>query len=149
MNKNISLPVAEAIIRGGNEYPELTGKIKFYQKRNAVLVVADIQGLPQTSTGFFGFHIHEGKSCGGTNFEETKGHYNPTNVPHPIHAGDLPPLMRCNGGAYLAVATDRFRIAEIIGRTVVIHNMPDDFISQPAGNAGTKIACGIIRRFNL
>ncbi len=145
MNKNISLPVAEATIRGGIEYPKLTGKIKFYQKRNAVLVVADIQGLPQTATNFFGLHIHEGKGCSGINFEETKGHYNPTNAPHPVHAGDLPPLMRCNGGAYLAVATDRFRIAEIIGRTVVIHDMPDDFTSQPAGNAGTKIGCGIIK----
>ncbi len=146
MNKNISLPVAEAIIRGGNEYPKLTGKIKFYQKRNAVLVVADIQGLPQTATGFFGFHIHEGKSCSGEFFEDTGMHFNPTNSSHPTHAGDLPPLLYCNGGAYLSVATNRFKIKDIIGRTVVIHGMPDDFISQPAGNAGTKIGCGVIKR---
>lgn len=146
MNKNISLPVAEAVIRGGEKHPQLTGKIKFYQKPNAVLVVADIKGLPQTLTGFFGFHIHEGNSCGGKDFSETKSHYNPADMPHPAHAGDLPPLMRCNSGAYLAVATDRFRVADIIGRTVVIHNMPDDFTSQPAGNAGMKIGCGVIRR---
>ncbi len=146
MNKNTLLPVAEAIIQGGNEHPKLTGKIKFYQKRNAVLVVADIQGLPETVTGFFGFHIHEGNSCAGKDFSQTKSHYNPTDTSHPAHAGDLPPLMRCNGGAYLAVATDRFRIADIIERTVVIHNMPDDFTSQPAGNAGTKIGCGVIKQ---
>lgn len=146
MNKNISVPVAEAIIRGGNEHPKLTGKIKFFQKRNAVLVVADITGLPQTPTGFFGFHIHEGKSCDGKGFQETKSHYNPTNAHHPAHAGDLPPLILCNGGAYLAVATDRFTIKDIIGRTVVIHGMPDDFTSQPAGNAGMKIGCGVIKK---
>lgn len=149
MNKNTMLPVAEAIVRGENEYSQLTGKIKFYQKQNAVLVIADVKGLPKTATGFFGFHIHEGKSCDGGNFEETKGHYNPTEAPHPAHVGDLPPLMLCNGGAYLAVATDRFRLADIIGRTVVIHNMPDDFNSQPAGNSGVKIGCGVIRRLAL
>ena len=54
--------------------------------------------------------------------------------------------MQCCGRAYLAVRTDRFRVQEIIGRTVVIHSDPDDFRSQPAGNAGTKIACGVICR---
>lgn len=144
MNKNTSLPMAIANIRGRNEYPELKGQVKFYQKRNAVLVVANIQGLPETQTGIFGFHIHEGKSCDGNDFSETRSHYNPENTPHPSHSGDLPPLMRCNGGAYLAVATDRFNVKDIIGRTVVIHSMPDDFTTQPAGNAGMKIGCGVI-----
>ncbi len=146
MNKNTSLPMAIANIQGGNNFPELTGQVKFYQKRNAVLVVANIQGLPETQTGFFGFHIHEGNSCGGNEFTETGSHYNPENISHPSHSGDLPPLMRCNGGAYLAVATDRFNVKDIIGRTVVIHSMPDDFTTQPAGNAGMKIGCGGITR---
>lgn len=65
---------------------------------------------------------------------------------HPDHAGDLPPLMRSNGNAFSAVVTDRFTPSDIVGRTVVIHSNPDDFSTQPSGNAGKKIACGVIRR---
>jgi len=53
-------------------------------------------------------------------------------------------LMCCRGNAYLAVKTDRFTVHDIIGKTVVIHSNPDDFHTQPAGNAGKKIACGVI-----
>lgn len=144
MNQSIIFPKAIANIRGGNNAHNLFGQVKFYQKKNYVLVSANIQGLPETDTGFFGFHIHEGNRCQGEMFSDTGGHYNPEQLPHPEHAGDLPPLLRCNGGAILTVATNRFKICDIIGKTVVIHNMPDDFTSQPAGNAGTKIACGVI-----
>ena len=138
---------AVACIRGGAKAPGLSGEVRFYQERGCVLVVANITGLPQESgPDFFGFHIHEGGDCSGEGFSDTGGHYNPANVPHPNHAGDFPPLMLCNEGAYLAVRTDRFCVRDIIGRTVVIHSGPDDFHSQPAGSAGTKIACGIICR---
>lgn len=146
MIQNFFFPNAIANIRGGDEAPNLSGQIKFYQKKNCVLIEANVNGLPTNDTGFFGFHIHEGDNCTGTGFSNTKTHYNPTMVPHPSHAGDLPPLMLCNKNAYLSVATDRLRVSDIIGRTVVIHDMADDFTSQPAGNAGTKIACGVITR---
>ena len=111
------------------------------------MVVATLFGLPKNSeSGFFALHIHEGCSCSGEGFSETGSHYNPAKTNHPKHAGDLPPLLLCHDGAYLAVCTDRFRVQDILGRTVVIHSGPDDFRSQPAGNAGTKIGCGIIRR---
>ena len=90
--------------------------------------------------------FHAGESYYGTDFSGTGSHYNPAEQAHPEHAGDLPPLLWCNGTAYLFVMTDRFSVKEIIGRTVVIHNAPDDFHSQPAGNAGKKIACGVIRK---
>ena len=63
---------------------------------------------------------------------------------HPKHAGDLPPLLANDGVAWSAVYTDRFYPEEVIGRTVVIHGMGDDFHSQPSGNSGVKIACGEI-----
>lgn len=136
---------AVASIRGGAEAPCLSGEVRFYQKRRSVLVVADIYGLPKDNpTGFFALHIHEGGCCAGENFSETGGHYNPGGRPHPSHAGDLPPLLLCNGGAHFTVQTDRFRVRDVIGRTVVIHSGSDDFYSQPAGNAGRKIACGVI-----
>ena len=138
-------PDAVAQIRGGMEVPKLSGCIRFYQQKGCVLIVAEIFGLPrENETGFFGFHIHQGESCSGTDFSETGSHYNPVDQVHPKHAGDLPPLMCCRGNAYLAVKTDRFTVHDIIGKTVVIHSDPDDFHTQPAGNAGRKIACGVI-----
>lgn len=140
-------PDAVARIVGGEEAPQLSGCVRFYQESGCVLIVAEISGLPKTSeTGFFGFHIHQGRDCSGVGFSGTEGHYNPLGQEHPEHAGDLPPLLWCKGSAYLSVKTDRFSVDEIIGRTVVIHGDPDDFHTQPAGNAGKKIACGVIQR---
>ncbi len=144
MNNFTVRPSAIAYIRGGEAVPELFGEVRFYQNQGSVLVVANVSDLPDTDTGFFGFHIHEGNLCAGENFSDTGNHYNPFGAPHPNHAGDLPPLLACNGGAYLAVLTDRFRVEEVVGRTVVIHDGTDDFNSQPSGNAGNKIACGHI-----
>ena len=94
-------------------------------------------------------HIHEGAECYGNNhdpFADAGMHYNPYDCAHPYHAGDLPPLFSAHGIAWEAVLTDRFTVEEIIDRTVIIHAMPDDFKSQPSGNSGEKIACGVIRR---
>lgn len=147
MNRYNSRPSAVARINGGHDVPNIFGEVRFYQNRTNVLVEANISNLPQNSqTGFFAFHIHEGDNCSGESFANTGSHYNPGTAPHPNHAGDLPPLLFCNGGAYLTVKTDRFRVEDIIDRTVVIHSNSDDFMSQPAGNAGKKIACGVIRR---
>ena len=94
----------------------------------------------------FAVHIHEGSDCGGTDFSDTGGHYNPDAREHPRHAGDLPPLLSMGGRAFLAVETGRFTPCDVVGRTVVIHGSTDDFHTQPAGNAGKKIACGVIRQ---
>ncbi len=141
-------PDAVAQIRGGMEAPQLSGWVQFYQENGCVLVEARIFGLPKDSeTGFFGFHIHQGESCSGIDFSGTGSHYSLTGQAHPKHAGDLPPLLECQGNAYLSFKTDRFSVSDIIGRTVVIHSDPDDFYTQPAGNAGKKIACGVIRKW--
>lgn len=146
MDNIFSTPDAIANIKGDNRIPNLSGEVRFYQKEDCVLVMAKIEGLPIQRSGFYGFHIHEGDSCTGKIFSGTGNHFNPSNTQHPNHAGDLPPLMLCNGGAYMTVKTDRFTVSDVIGRTVVIHDNPDDFTSQPSGNAGTKIACGVINR---
>ena len=140
--------MAIARIRGSSIHPQIYGTVSFYQKNNGVLVVANINGLPKSNeSGYFGFHIHEGESCEGSEFEKTGSHYNPTKNDHPMHAGDLPSLLSVHQNAYLAVLTNRFSIRDIIGRTVVIHSKPDDFKTQPSGNAGEKIACGVINRY--
>lgn len=137
-------PEAIARIAGSEAAPCLYGTVKLYQMGKNILVVADVGGLPCSETGIFAMHIHLGNNCGGEAFENTGSHYNPDGAEHPNHAGDLPPLFSCGGKAFLAVLTDRFCMQEVLGRTVVIHSRPDDFHSQPAGNAGEKIACGVI-----
>lgn len=130
----------------------IRGTVTFQTVPEGVLVRADIYGLPKGEGAcggkFFGFHIHEGERCAGDEadpYADAKGHYNPKGCKHPEHSGDLPPLLGCGGRAYSVVLTDRFTVEEIIGRVVIIHSRPDDFTSQPSGNAGKKIACGEIR----
>ena len=136
-------PEAVACVSGEGK---LCGCVKFYAAGCGCLVAAEIRGLPESDTGYFAFHIHEGGDCGGTDFSDTGGHFNPEKQAHPRHAGDLPPLLSDHGTATLLVQTSRFTPGEVIGRTVVIHQNPDDFHTQSAGNAGRKIACGMIRR---
>lgn len=94
-------------------------------------------------------HIHDGGSCAGRGgnkpFQLSGTHYNPNGCEHPYHAGDLPPLFSVNGIAMNAVLTNRFAVREIIGKTIIIHSGVDDFTTQPAGNSGEKIACGVIQ----
>lgn len=137
------MPMAVACIEGEGG---LQGTVKFYPIPGGSLVMAEIIGLPQNETGFFGFHIHEGRDCGGENFSQTGNHFSLREEEHPCHTGDLPPLLSVDGRAFLAVKTGRFTPCDIFGRTVVIHGGADDFHSQPGGNAGKKIGCGVIRR---
>lgn len=139
-------PAAAACIRGDSRHPGLRGRVAFSCHPDGVQVVAEIMGLPESDSGFFALHIHENGDCGGDGFPGTGAHFNPTNQPHPRHAGDLPPLLSRAGRADLAVVTDRFEIGQLIGRSVVIHSGPDDFRTQPSGDSGTKIACGVIRK---
>ena len=140
-------PDAVSYIRGGKDAPGVRGTVKFYQRCEGVWVEIDVSGLPsQNESGFFALHIHEGRCCCGAEFADTGSHFNPTQAPHPRHAGDLPPLLSCRGKAHMQLLTDRFRVREVIGRTVVIHANADDFHTQPAGNAGEKIGCGVICR---
>ena len=118
------------------------------------MIAADLSGLPQNEghcgRTFLGFHIHEGNSCqseGDEYFGATLGHYNPYGCPHPHHAGDLPPLLVANGHAFAVTLKEGVSVEEIIGRTIVIHSDFDDFQTQPSGNAGTKIGCGIIKKY--
>ena len=88
-----------------------------------------------------------GTSCTGNSddeFANAKAHYNPKNCPHPFHVGDLPPLIENNGYSYMRVFINKFKVKDIIGKVIIIHDMPDDFTTQPSGNSGTKIACGKI-----
>ena len=95
------------------------------------------------------FIYTSGTSCTGNSedeFANAKSHLNPNNCPHPFHIGDLPPLIENNGFAYMSVLINKFKIKDILGKVIIIHDSPDDFKTQPSGNSGTKIACGKIEK---
>ncbi len=144
-------PQAWAVVQGSNDYPTVRGDVRFYQTAFGVVVVTEMMGLPDTddpcAAPIYAFHIHESGMCGGDSsdpFADVGSHYNPDGCPHPYHAGDLPPLFSAGGYAYSVCLTDRFTVDEIVGRAVILHASPDDFTTQPSGNAGEKMACGVI-----
>lgn len=151
---------AYAIIMPGPDYPGIRGLVTFADIPGGVMVCADVAGLPpyapasggKSPIGPFGFHIHEKGNCEIGNpanpFESAGGHWNPTNQPHGNHAGDFPVLVADNGRARMSFILSRFTVDEILGRSVMIHENPDDYRSQPAGNSGKKIACGSIKPWN-
>lgn len=141
-----AMPDAYAMIKGNPSYSDIEGTVKFYGVHGGTVVITDIKNLP-TSNQFHGFHIHEGESCSGTTeepFKDAGGHYNPTDVSHPNHIGDLPPILSAEGTAYSVFYTTKFYPEDIVGRTIILHENPDDFKTQPSGDAGMMIACGEI-----
>lgn len=147
--KQEHMPEVYAVINGSSQYPSIKGEVTFAEVYGGTVITAFVEGLPENTYGnFYGFHIHEGGSCTGDTAEPFKNvgnHYNPTNTAHPLHAGDMPVLMGNKGMVWCSFYTDRFYPEDVVGKTVVIHDMPDDFRSQPSGDAGEKIACGVIK----
>lgn len=141
---NKTVPSAFAKINGNTENPKLHGTAYFYDTPfGGTLVEVEVFGLPDNETSFYGMHIHENGDC-TLPFDRTGNHYNPTNTLHPMHAGDMPPLLDCSGYAYSIFYTGRFKVNDVINRSIIIHDMADDFTTQPSGNSGTKIGCGVI-----
>lgn len=144
----LTAPTASAILRGDPSHSQIMGEATFAPFGRGTLVVVRLLGLP--APGFLGFHIHEKGDCstgGDVPFSSAGGHYDPHGVTHPWHAGDLPPVLATSDGtALLAVYTDRFSPADVIGRAIILHEMPDDLHSQPAGDSGMRIACGVIQK---
>ena len=142
-------PDAAAWINGNAQNPGLSGMVKFYRTiYGGVLIEAEIFGLPNAglpgSSNFYAMHIHESGDC-SDDFDHTGMHYNPKCAEHPNRACDLPPLLGSQGYAYSVFYDKRFTLSEISEKAVIIHEKPDDFTSQPSGNAGAKIGCGEIR----
>jgi Cu-Zn family superoxide dismutase len=130
------------------------GEATFEQVGDKVRVVVFAQNLrPERDHGF---HIHEAGDCSSGDGMSTKGHFNPHGKPHghpsgaERHAGDLPSLRSGKDGrAKLDVTVDAITLgpgpASIIDRGLIIHADPDDYKTQPTGNAGARIACGVIK----
>ena len=143
-------PVAVAEIHGNSDNPNLTGMALFYPAAmSGIYIQVEVLNLPDQnlpdSSGFFGMHIHEFGDC-TDNFDKTGMHYNPQKRPHPNHLGDLPLLLSYEGYAWMTFYDGRLSLSDIIDKSLIIHSQHDDFTSQPAGDSGTKIGCGVIRK---
>jgi Cu-Zn family superoxide dismutase len=131
------------------------GKVSFVQIGDKVRVTAKVTGLKPN--GEFGFHIHEAGDCSSGDGMSAKGHFNPYGKAHSHagtperHAGDLTSLKSDGAGeANLTVDLDVITVApgpaSIVGRGLIVHAQPDDFKTQPTGNAGARSACAVIQR---
>lgn len=132
------------------------GTIRFVQTgENKVRVSGEVSGLKPSSE--HGFHIHEKGDCSSGDGNSAGGHFNPTGSQHgrygsgPHHGGDLPSLRSdANGVATISVDLTGITLQSgapnnIVGRGLIVHADPDDFVTQPTGNAGARLACAVIR----
>ncbi|AKJ29547.1 superoxide dismutase family protein [Caldimonas brevitalea] len=131
-----------------------SGSITFEQQGHHVLVVAKVSGLKPNQE--HGFHVHEKGDCSSPDATSAGGHFNPNAAPHgdatsgPHHAGDMPNLKADANG----VAEARFELhgvtvvgsgaTDLLGRGVIVHANRDDYVSQPVGNAGARLACAVV-----
>lgn len=130
---------------------ESSGKVTFTVVNDGVRVVADIDGL---KPGEHGFHIHEYGDCSSLDAASAGGHFNPTNTKHGCpespehHVGDMGNIAADEKGHahYDQVNKDiKFEgNSNIIGRSVIIHSGRDDCVSQPTGDSGARVGCGVI-----
>jgi len=127
------------------------GLVKFDQVEGGVRIVADVDGL---TPGKHGFHIHEFGDCSALDGASAGGHYNPFKKKHAgpdnaeRHVGDLGNIVADQNGHGHYERVDQIIELNgeysIVGRSVIVHANADDFTSQPAGNAGARVSCGVI-----
>jgi len=148
--------LAIATVRGGPLAPEIYGIVYFIDVPGGTEVCITVNGLPlykpatneEAPIGPHGFHLHEHGTCEVGNpedpFQAAGGHWAPYGQPHGNHAGDFPVLFSNNGAARMCFFTNKFKVQDVVGKAVIIHKNPDDYRSQPSGDAGKRLACGII-----
>jgi superoxide dismutase, Cu-Zn family len=129
----------------------VTGTVTFTVSGDSVKVVADITGL---TPGKHGFHIHEFGDCSSTDGKSAGGHFNPTNHQHGApdatdrHEGDLGNIEAdASGKVHLDITDKVLKMTgaeSIIGHAVIVHEKADDMKTQPTGDAGGRLACGVI-----
>ncbi|HTA77879.1 MAG TPA: superoxide dismutase family protein [bacterium] len=131
------------------------GEVKFIQKDGYVLIKAHVEGL---TPGKHGFHIHEVGDCSAPDGSSAKGHFNPTHKDHGApdaqdrHEGDLGNLNADANGVANYMRHDKVVQLSgdntIIGRSVIVHGGKDDYKTQPTGNSGARVACGVIQQWH-
>jgi superoxide dismutase, Cu-Zn family len=128
------------------------GSITFSEEGDLVTVTAFLTGV---AAGTHGFHVHETGDCGDAEFKNAGGHFNPTGAPHGAptdaahHAGDLGNIeIAADGTGSLQISTALLTVGpganSAVGRAVILHEKADDLKTQPTGDAGGRIACGVV-----
>ncbi len=130
---------------------KVEGTVTFTKSRDGVKIVANLTGL---TPGKHGFHIHEYGDCSSPDGKSAGGHFNPAKAPHaghdmtPRHVGDLGNIEADSAGKAHLKLTDKLMTMSgensIIGRGVIVHEKADDLKTQPTGDAGGRVACGVI-----
>ena len=128
------------------------GLVMFHEKDGHLMVHAKLSGLKANAE--HGFHLHEKGDCASTDGSSAGGHFNPDGKPHgpqtaAHHAGDMPALKADANGSVdqkfmLHGPTVAAGPSSINGRSVIVHIAPDDYTTQPTGNSGARIACGVV-----
>ncbi len=141
-----SNPYAICYLKGNKDNTKLKGTVEFFPWATGSIIKLEVVGLPMGElNNFFGFHIHEKGICEVEKNYETAGtHFDKNMNMHPNHTGDLPMIYSNNGYAFMLYYTNRFKPDDVIGKSVIIHKMMDDMMTQPSGNSGARIACGVI-----
>jgi len=146
-------PTATGVLRPTNGN-SVTGTVTFKQMGDSVLVTGTVTGLRPNQE--HGFHVHERGDCSSGDGMSTGGHFNPEFKVHGAHgqgshhAGDLPSLQAdADGKADVNFTSKTVSVVsgatQIVGRGLIVHRDQDDFKTQPAGNAGPRLACAVIR----
>lgn len=136
----------------GQEGSDVSGAVTFYEADGEVKVVARVENV---APGDHGFHIHETGDCSAPDFTSAGGHFAPEGNPHGAptdeahHAGDLGNItVGEDGTGTLEITSDMLTVSPgpntVVGKAVVLHEGADDFVSQPSGAAGARIACGVV-----
>jgi len=131
----------------------VAGRVTFREETEGIRVTADITGL---TPGQHGFHIHEKGDCSAADFASAGGHFNPMAAKHGAptdpdhHAGDFGNIeANPQGVARFERVVNWLSFKgtnSFVGKAVVVHDKPDDLKTQPSGNAGGRIACGVINQ---
>lgn len=124
------------------------GSLTLTAEEGGVRLTGVIQGL--APNGEFGFHIHEKGDCSAPDATSAGAHFNPTGSEHGQHGGDMSNIKSDDQGTAQVdarangVSLNTGSETDVLGRAVIVHEKADDYTSQPAGNAGSRIACGVI-----
>jgi len=143
---------AQLMANNGNT---ATGQVQFTQKGDKVLVTGEVRGLKPHAE--HGFHVHEKGDCTSGDGMSAGGHFNPDGKAHGAHghgehhAGYVPSLKAdATGTARFSFESNTLSVAsgtaDVVGRGLIVHRDPDDFKTQPTGNSGPRLACGVIAR---
>ena len=154
MPEEKSAPLKAIAVLHSTQGNNITGTVTFTEVADGVQVQAEITGL---SPGEHGFHVHEFGDCSAADASSAGAHFNSTSQPHGApdaaarHVGDMSNVEAdASGAAKLTYLDHNMSLANdqrsIIGRSVVVHAKADDLKSQPAGDSGARVACGVIGR---